>query len=147
MNPHDRGEHVEATALTITAGAASVAILDFAHRIKPLRWGFTVTTAVVIAVTSRVDAVITLFKVDHDRSTQTSLDVLTLDTARAVGVVLYNDLAASGGNDPIEQGEALELDHTTAASGTGPSAAGAGKLWIQYAILGPIWSSTWHVSF
>jgi hypothetical protein len=101
----------------------------------------------VLAGTTQVDAVFTLFKVDHDRSTQTSLDVLTLATARAVGHVEYADLAAAGANDFIEPGEALEIDHTTAASGTSPSASGAVKLWVTYEITTPIWSSTYHHTF
>jgi hypothetical protein len=141
-NPYTKGEHVQASALTITGGAASVAIIDHAHRIKLLRWGFTVTTAVVIGTT---DAVLTLFKVAFDRSTQTSLDVITIETARAVGHVEYTDLhGVAASNNPIQQGEAVEIDHTTAASGG--SAAGAVKVWYTYEILGPIWNSTYHHS-
>lgn len=130
-----RDHHVHQTAIDITASAGDVLVFDVAHPVRVFELDAIVTTAIVIATATRVDAVFSLDLMDHDRSTRTEKCTLTLDAARAVGHRDYVKLEGPGTETAfdVQPGQACVLEHKTAASGT--AAAGGVKVGIKYAIL------------
>jgi hypothetical protein len=120
VNP--RWEEIGATK-AVTATGVAVTKHALRNTLLVQGFGFKVTTAVVIGTTN---GVIKLQKLAKDGSTATDKATWTQNATEVakgatVGNTIYVDLCALGTQFEIEPGEAVQVNHTTAAATGSPA--------------------------